>query len=220
MGEDNNVSETRSLPLPLEVDDMADALAQPMTLESFLAWEERQELRYEFDGFRPIARTGGTYAHARIQTSLLRCLGDRLDGKPCKAVGSQLKVQTANGIRYPDAFIIGSPIPLNATVAHDPVIIFEILSPSTANDDLGAKKAEYQDLASVQSYIVLQQTHRSAQVFRRVGETIADDEKSGEWIFEFVVGPDAMIALPEIGVTIPLAEIYDGVLPEGFPSAP
>ncbi len=40
---------------------MADALAKPMTLESFLAWEERQELRYEFDGFRPIAMTGGTY---------------------------------------------------------------------------------------------------------------------------------------------------------------
>ena len=46
---------------------MADALAKPMNLESFLAWEERQELRYEFDGFRPIAMTGGTYAHAQIQ---------------------------------------------------------------------------------------------------------------------------------------------------------
>ena len=45
---------------------MADALAKPMTLESFLAWEERQELRYEFDGFRPIAMTGGTYSHAQI----------------------------------------------------------------------------------------------------------------------------------------------------------
>jgi Uma2 family endonuclease len=199
---------------------MADTLAMPMTLESFLAWEERQELRYEFDGFRPIARTGGTYAHARIQMSLLRSLGNRLDRKPCRAVGSQLKVQTANGIRYPDAFIIDSPIPLEATVAHDPVVIFEILSTSTANDDLGAKKAEYQALPSVQSYIVLQQTHRSAQVFRRVEEATSDEEKSGEWTFEFIVGRDAMIALPEIGVTIPLAEIYDGILPDGAPPAP
>ena len=115
MGEDNNVSETRSRPPPFEVDDMADALAKRMTPDSFLVWEERQELRYEFDGFRPIAMTGGTYAHARLQTSLLRSLGNRLGGKPCKAVGSQPKVQTANGIRYPDAFIIGSPIPLDAT---------------------------------------------------------------------------------------------------------
>jgi hypothetical protein len=60
--------------MSLEVDDMADARTEPLTRESFLAWEERQELRYEFDGFRPIARTGGTYAHARIQTSLLRSL--------------------------------------------------------------------------------------------------------------------------------------------------
>src|ERR1700691_4045296 len=97
------------------------------------------------------------------------------------------------------------------TVAHEPVVVFEILSPSSANDDLGAKKAEYQALPSVQSYIVLQQTHRSAQVFRRVGETTADDEKVGEWTYEFVVGPDAMIALPQIGVTLPLAEIYEGV---------
>ena len=194
---------------------MADAFAKPMILESFLAWEERQELRYEFDGFRPIAMTGGTFAHARIQVSLLRTLDNRLDGKPCKAVGSEMKLQTATGIRYPDAFVVCSPIPLNATLAHDPVVIFEILSPSTANDDLGAKKAEYEALPSVQSYIVLQQTHRSAQVFRRVGETTSDDEKTGEWTFEFIFGPDAAIALPEISVTIPLAEIYDGVLPEG-----
>ena len=136
-----------------------------MTLESFLAWEERQELRYEFDGFRPVAMTGGTYAHAQIQFRLAHALIARLDGTRCRAVGSELKVQTATGVRYPDAFVVCSPIPLNATIAHDPVVIFEILSPSAANDDLGAKKAEYQALPSVQSYIVLQQTHRSAQVF-------------------------------------------------------
>jgi hypothetical protein len=118
-----------------------------MTLESFLAWEERQELRYEFDGSRRIARTGGTYAHAQIQFRLVRALVNRLGDGPCKAVGG-LKVRTANGVRYPDAFIICSPIPLNATLAHDPVVIFEISSPSTGNDDLGAKKLEYQALPS------------------------------------------------------------------------
>jgi Uma2 family endonuclease len=201
----------------LEADDMAEALSKPLTLESFLAWEERQDLRYEFDGFRVIGMTGGTYAHARIQANLLRSLGNRLDGAPCRAVGSELKVQTATSVRYPDAFVVCAPIPLDATVARDPVVIFEILSPRSANDDLGGKKAEYQALPSVRSYIVLQQTHRSAQAFRRIEETTPDDETSGEWTFEFVVGSDAVIALPEIGVTIPLAEIYDGVLP---PSAP
>jgi Uma2 family endonuclease len=188
-----------------------------MTLDSFLAWEERQDLRYEFDGFRPIGMTGGTYAHARIQANLLRALGNRLEGTPCRAVGSEMKVRTATGVRYPDAFVLCAPIPLYATVAHDPVVIFEILSASSANDDLGGKKAEYQALPSVQSYIVLQQTHRSAQAFRRAGGTTADDMKIAAWAFEFIAGRGAAIALPEIGVTIPLAEIYDGVLPENAP---
>jgi Uma2 family endonuclease len=131
-----------------------------------------------------------------------------------------MKLQTANGVRYPDALVICSPIPLNATLAHDPVVIFEISSPSTANDDLGAKKLECQALPSVQSYIALQQVHRSAQAFRRVAETTSEDEKTPEWTFEFIFGPDAAIALPEIGVAIPLAEIYDGVLPESEQAAP
>jgi hypothetical protein len=50
-----------------------------------------------------------------------------------------------------------------------------------------------------------------------MSRTTADDETSGEWTFEFVVGPDAVIALPEIGVAIPLDEIYDGVSPRSAP---
>ena len=71
------------------------ALRQPMTLDAFLDWEERQELRYEFDGFQPVAMTGGTYAHAAIQRNLIIALGSRLRGKPCQAIGSELKIAVA-----------------------------------------------------------------------------------------------------------------------------
>ena len=50
---------------------------KPMSLEEFLAWEERQELRYEFDGLRPIAMTGGSSAHARVQRNLAISIGGR-----------------------------------------------------------------------------------------------------------------------------------------------
>ena len=39
---------------------------KPWTPEEFLAWEERQPLRYEFDGLQPAAMTGGTAAHATV----------------------------------------------------------------------------------------------------------------------------------------------------------
>src|SRR5271165_3337982 len=60
------------------------ALRRSMSLTEFLAWEEQQEIRYEFDGFQPVAMTGGTYAHDRITFHLQRALNARLVGRPCQ----------------------------------------------------------------------------------------------------------------------------------------
>ncbi len=59
----------------------------PMTVAELLAWEEPQELRWEFDGFAPVAMTGGTVAHDVIQVNLLSALNSRLRGTPCRAHG-------------------------------------------------------------------------------------------------------------------------------------
>ena len=56
------------------------AMQKPWTIEQFLAWEEKQELRYEFDGARPIAMTGGTFEHDAIQVNLVTALSTRLRG--------------------------------------------------------------------------------------------------------------------------------------------
>ncbi len=81
------------------------ALRQPMSLAEFLAWEEQQELRYEFDGFQTYAKVGGTVAHSIVQANLVTALTIRLRGKPCQAFGSMLKIEVAGSIRYPDAFV-------------------------------------------------------------------------------------------------------------------
>jgi Uma2 family endonuclease len=77
------------------------ALRQKMTLQQFLAWEERQEARHEFDGFWPVAMAGGTAAHAAIQRNLLIALGTRLRGQACQPYGSDLKVLVDGRVRYP-----------------------------------------------------------------------------------------------------------------------
>jgi Uma2 family endonuclease len=178
------------------------ALPKPMTLDEFVAWEERQELRYEFDGIDARAMTGGTAAHARLQIGLLRALGRRLRGKPCQEYGSELKVRTDTSIRYPDAFVSCTrPVP-DSTFAPDPVVIFEILSRSTARVDLGAKNAEYQSIPSLRVYVVLDQARVAAQIFRRNPE--------GDWIYE-ALGPEGTLDLAEIGVAVPLMEIYEDV---------
>ena len=72
------------------------AVRKPMSLAEFLEWEERQELRYEFDGVEPSAMTGGTVAHATIQRNLAVAIGGRLRGKPCQFYGSDLKIRVAD----------------------------------------------------------------------------------------------------------------------------
>ncbi len=95
---------------------MTVALRQPITVDEFLAWEEHQELRYEFDGFSPVAMTGGTYEHDAIQVNLIRALANRLAGRPCRTHGNSIKIQVMGSIRYPDAFVTCGPIQRGATL--------------------------------------------------------------------------------------------------------
>ncbi|MGH7155076.1 MAG: hypothetical protein ACREF3_14225, partial [Acetobacteraceae bacterium] len=66
---------------------MTVAQRRPMTLPQFLAWEERQELRYEFDGLQPVAMTGGTLRHEAIGNRLRALLLSKLEGKQCRPWG-------------------------------------------------------------------------------------------------------------------------------------
>jgi hypothetical protein len=66
---------------------MSVALRKSMRLAEFLAWEEGQETRYEFDGDGPAAMTGGTVAHSTIQHNLHVAIGVRLRGEPCRFHG-------------------------------------------------------------------------------------------------------------------------------------
>jgi Uma2 family endonuclease len=177
------------------------ALRQPMGLADFLAWEEQQELRYEFDGFRAYAMVGVTRAHAMIQRNLLTALTIRLRGKSCQPFGGELKVEVAGSIRYPDAFVVCTPGAGSQTVVRDPVVIFEVLSESTARVDHVTKNAEYRATASVQRYVMLEQDSQAATVFAREGE---------RWVGSLLTG-DVVLTMPEIGIEVPLAELYEGL---------
>ena len=175
----------------------------PMTVADFLAWEEAQELRWEFDGLAPVAMTGGTVAHEIIQLNLVAALNSRLRGTPCRAYGSNLKIRVADRIRYPDAFVACTPADPRATVVDDPVVVFEVLSPSTARTDRVEKMHEYWETPSIRRYALIEQDAVSAMSFAR-----GDGSWSGR-----VLWPGSVLALPEIGVELPLDELYEGLDP-------
>ena len=190
------------------IEAMNLAVHKPMSLAEFLEWEERQELRYEFDGVEPVAMTGGSAAHADIQANITTALRNRLRGKPCKFYGSDLKILVGdNSSRYPDGMVVCSPVTPNATIVRDPVVIFEVLSPSTAAKDRIVKAREYQATPSVQRYVMLEQA--------RVGATVHVRAADGWNVL--VLKESDTLALPEIGLTIPLAEFYEGLTFEDHP---
>ena len=145
------------------------ALQRAMTTEQFLAWEERQPLRDEFDGFQPVAMTGGTDAHEAIGGALRALLRDRLRGKPCRVRGPTLKIEVMGRIRYPDAFVYCTPAPPGETVIKDPVVVFEVLSSGTSRTDRIEKLRECQATGSVRRYVILEQDGIAATVFERHG---------------------------------------------------
>jgi Uma2 family endonuclease len=174
------------------------ALRKPMTLEQFLAWEEQQELRYEFDGFEPVAMTGGTDAHEAIGGTVRALLRECLRGKPCRVRGPTMKIEVAGRIRYPDAFVYCIPVPPDETVVRSPVVVFEVLSPGTSRTDRIEKLREYQETESIQRYVILEQDSVAATVFVRQGQ---------DWNARALTAGD-LLRMPEIDVELGLSDIY------------
>ncbi len=180
---------------------MSELQRETMTPEEFLAWEAKQELRWEFDGFQPVAMTGGTDAHAAIQSNIITALTVRLRGKPCYARGPDMKVEIGSKYRYPDAFVSCTPVSRSSTINANPVVIFEVLSESTAETDRTTKLREYRSLPSVQRYVMLEQNQIAATVIART--------ETG-WSLE-VLDASGTLAMPEIGVEVAMSDLYDGL---------
>jgi Uma2 family endonuclease len=177
------------------------ALRKPMTLPQFLTWEERQEPRYELDGFQPVAMPDATIAQDMIGNTLRTLLSGRLHGKPCHVRGPTLKIEAMGRIRYPEAFVCRASVPPTETVIKDPVVVFEILGPGTSRTDRIEKLRECQATQSIQRYVILEQDSIAATVFARHG---------ADWVVHALIAED-ILRLPEIEVELPFTDIYANV---------
>ena len=174
------------------------ASIKPLSLEEFLDWERAQPERYEFDGIQPIpmGMTGGSTNHERLIARIIMSAGARVS-LPCEVFASGLKVVTESQVRYPDV-TIACQVGDGADDMVEPRIVFEVLSPSSALIDRRVKAAAYRNLPSVEVYVILNQDRPEITIMRR----------SDDWREIALIGRDAALDLHEIGVAIPLSEIY------------
>lgn len=181
----------------------ATALQAPLTLDAFLEWEERQTERYELVGGIVRMMAGGTEDHDRIGLNIAAALRTRLRGTPCYAHGSNLKVlsREADASMYPDVFVRCGGRDGRRTRTDDPVIAFEVLCEGTARQDLTRKRLAYEAIPSLRRIVYV------AVDEARIDMRVRDG--SGAWRDATLEGLDAVLLLPEIGVTLPLTEIYE-----------
>jgi Uma2 family endonuclease len=188
---------------------MSTTAIQPWTQAQFLDWAAARDERYEFDGIRPVAMTGGNANHSAVTLNLHTALRSRLRGTGCSSFGPDLGVSTTgNAIRYPDALITCTKFPGTDRLAPDPVVVFEVISPTSARVDRVIKLREYQDVASIRRYVILESANAGLWVL---------EKRADEGWFTTALTTGDTLALPGVNLAIPVAELYEGIeFPEPF----
>lgn len=172
-----------------------------LTLAEYLAWEDQQPGRSEFFRGEVFAMVGGRRGHGRVVANLVRHLGNELDDTPCQAFSENMKVQVADdAVLYPDVFVTcRRPFSANDAVFTDPVLIIEVLSPSTQRYDRSEKFAVYRKLASLREYVLVDPDTRRVEVFRP-----GDD---GHWKL-YDMSDDEALVLESVDCAIPLRAVF------------
>ena len=169
---------------------------------AFLAWAEGREGRYELANGRVIMMTGGSLGHALVVRGLSKALDGRLTGTHWIVLTSDLGVRVdSKTVRYPDVVVASKGGKLRDLTATGPILVAEVLSPSSATCDLGDKATEYLHLAGLSAYLVLSQDEPKAWAWVR-----------GEAGFpagpEVIVGSEGVMRVPALGLEVALSEIY------------
>ncbi len=174
------------------------------TFQEYLDVEEMSAVRHEFLDGANYAMAGGTPEHAALCAALIVRVGAVLSGGPCRIYTSdlRLRIQRTGLATYPDAAVIcGAPArdPSSPTHVTNPTVLFEVLSPGTAEYDRGEKREHYQQNESLREYVVLAQDARRAEVWRK--------SSGGAWSqAAFVAGES--FELGSIACSISLDELY------------
>lgn len=179
------------------------------TMEEYIELDKNSEERYEFFDGEVFAMAGGSIEHAVIAANTIRALGNKLEGKKCFVLTSdvRIKVPAALPYRYPDASVVcGEPITeelQGQQMLVNPILIVEVLSPSTAAYDLGDKFSAYQSITSFREYLVISQER--PHVIQHVRQS------SGKWLRSEASGLEATVTLESLDITLSLSEIYQRV---------
>ena len=178
------------------------------TIEEYLEMENAATEKHEYYKGEIFAMSGAKLNHNNICMNLSVALKTRLKGKPCKPLGSDMRIHIPGNtlFTYPDLSVFCNGVDTrnnDQMNALNPTAIIEVLSSSTKKYDRGEKFELYKAIPSLSDYILVDSESIQVAAWHRSG--------SGEWMVTEYNGLDHMLSLPSIDIAIPLAEVYEGV---------
>ena len=177
------------------------------TPEEYLELERKAPYKSEYVNGRIFAMSGASRPHNLIAGNVYREISSQLRGRPCEAYVSDMrvKVRPTGLYTYPDIAVACEEILLddahNDTLLN-PIVLIEVLSPSTEAYDRGEKFAHYRRLESLQEYVLIAQDKARIEHFARQGE---------QWVLSEISDLTGTLHLPSIGCHLPLNDIYEKV---------
>src|ERR1035437_495908 len=183
---------------------MASLPDAPLTEEQYLDLERQAETKSEFHDGRMYAMAGGSLNHALLSAAITALLYRQMP-PGCRTVTSDLriKVAVAGLYTYPDCSVIcGEPQYFGdqQDVVLNPLLIVEVLSPSTEGYDRGKKFELYRTIESFREYLLVHQDRRHVEHYSK--------QDDGSWVLRDHSGVEGLVSIARLGVKISLGELY------------
>lgn len=175
------------------------------SVEEYLVWESKNEIRHEYIGGMVYAMAGATEEHNLITGNIFAALHGHLRGKPCRLFSAEMKVRleisNTDILYYPDLFVTCDSGDTHRFYKRSPKLVIEVLSESTERIDRQEKFTSYIQIPSLEEYVLVDQDRMEVTVFRR----------ANNWQAELLTRADESLKLSSLDFTLPLSAIYEGV---------
>ena len=176
--------------------------------DEYLANEELSYGRHEYVDGQVFAMAGATDSHNVITLNVGGHLNRHLRGASCRAYVNDMKAQVKaiNTYYYPDVLVSCGPRNPKAVFTDTPVLIIEVISPSTETTDRREKLMNYRKIPSLREYVLIDQNERCVEIYRR--------NETGDWVHEILreAGELELASFPEGRCLLSLDDIYEGVI--------
>ena len=184
---------------------MSTSALKRYTVEEYLAFERESDTKHEYYDGEIFAMTGASLAHNLITGNLVAALNVSLRDTDCLVLPQDMRVHCPTGLyTYPDVTVVcGSPERLDerTDTLLNPLILFEVASPSTEAYDRGRKFGHYRTIVSLKEYVLVAQNRPTVDHFAR--QTGTD-----QWLMTSYSNLEQNIELPAIDGVLAMSDLF------------